>query len=300
MRWSVYSRRVLESFSDLDDAVVARLPRGHTNESFSVTTPRATYVLRRAWLGKPSAQIAAEERVLAALATTAPCDTPRIIPTRTGDVHALDGERVVHLFTTCRGTPGPEYLAPTDHALAHAAMHRLATLHRALAAIPCTETRAWSWLARRLGTVQSGDLSRLPPETSALLERIASLIPATRASDTQWLHGDYHLGNLLWTAGEVTGIVDFDDTERGSAHSEVAMALFALARQPDDDRFRYDSGLWETGLAGYGAVLAGDRDELVLLFCAYQVLIHLAAAQRGLWTLDANIGFWPCWNTLRE
>ena len=76
------------------------------------------------------------------------------------------------------------------------------------------------------------------------------------------------------------------------------MALFAIARQETEDRFAYDAGLWDTGLAGYGAAIAGDRDELMLRFCAYQVLIHLAAAQRGLWALDAGIGFWPCWATL--
>jgi len=35
-----------------------------------------------------------------------------------------------------------------------------------------------------------------------------------------------------------------------------------------------------------------------MLFCAYQVLIHLEGAQRGLWELTEGIGFWPCWHTL--
>jgi Ser/Thr protein kinase RdoA (MazF antagonist) len=297
---SILVHDVLGSYADIHDAVVTRLARGHTNESFTVTTARATYVARRAWPGKPAAQIAAEERVLAALADSAPCDVPRIVPARDGSAHSLDDDRVVHLFTLCRGDVSPVYLAPTDHVRAHAAMSRLAELHRALARVPCTEQRAWAWLAQRLASVRDGDLSRLPPRTPYILERIATKIPATSSNDIQWLHGDYHLGNLLWIGNEVTGVVDFDDTGCGSALGEAAMALFAIARQPDERRFTYDTGLWDTGLAGYGAAIEADRDELMLRFCAYQVLIHLTAVQRRLWTLDDSLGFWPCWNTLRE
>lgn len=73
------------------------------------------------------------------------------------------------------------------------------------------------------------------------------------------------------------------------------MALYALARQPSgEDGFVFDAELWDAGRAAYAGPIAGDA----LLFCAYQVLIHLEAAQRGLWQLTEGIGFWPCWNTL--
>jgi len=300
MRASVYSARVLESYAGLTDAVLTRLPRGHTNESFAVTSVSGSFVVRRAWPGKPAAQVADEERVLGTLATTAPCDVPRIVPATNGSLHANDHGRIVHLFTTCRGVDSPAYLAPTDHVRAHAAMTRLAQLHRALAGTPCMQRNAWHWIAERLAIVRAGELSRLPLGTARVLDRIAALFPVTLSSDVQWLHGDYHLGNLLWVGNEVTGIVDFDETGCGHTLGEAAMALFALARQPSEDRFMYDSGLWETGLAGYGAALDEDRDLLMHRFCAYQVLIHLTAAQRGLWTLEESLGFWPCWGTISQ
>jgi Ser/Thr protein kinase RdoA (MazF antagonist) len=248
---------VLDQHDEIRDAVVTRLERGHTNESYALSTPIGRYVLRRAWAGKPATQIAAEETVLTALAApTHPLafDVPRIIPTRANTRHGLDGDRVVHLMSECRGVPGPRYLACGDHERMHAAMTTLAHLHRALA--------------------------RVAPEPP------------------QWLHGDYHLGNLLWTGNTITGVVDFDDTVRGSPATEAAMALFALARQPDECTFVYDGALWNTGHDAYlragGVPIAGDRDELTSRFCAYQVLIHLAATHRKLWALDAGIGFWPC------
>lgn len=40
------------------------------------------------------------------------------------------------------------------------------------------------------------------------------------------------------------------------------------------------------------------RDALMDLFCADQVLIHLEAAQRGLWMPGPGMGFLACWRQL--
>lgn len=271
---------------EIHDAVVTPIEHGHTNASFAVHGNGAHYVLRRAWAGKPMAQISDEEYVLARLATA--FDIPRIVPTLVGTPHAIVDGRVHHLFVAARGEVGPRYLAPGDHARMCAAMTRLAELHRALAEVPCDRATGTPWLEARLSRVHSG-----PPGVERILARIREIIPATESA--QWLHGDYHLGNLLWTGDQVTGIVDFDDVARGSAALEAGMALFALARQPaGEDGFAFDADLWETGRAAYPGPVAGDAR----VFCAYQVLIHLEASQRGLWQLTDGIGFWPCWNSL--
>jgi aminoglycoside phosphotransferase (APT) family kinase protein len=181
---------------------------------------------------------------------------------------------------------GPRYLAPGDHARMRAAMTRLAQLHRALADVPLTPGEAW--LHARVAQIRTG-----PPGVEQVLSRIDQLLPP--ATTTQWVHGDYHLSNLLWSHDEVSGVVDFDDVARGSAALEAGMALFALARQPaGEEAFVYDAALWDVGRAAYDGPVEGGA----LLFCAYQVLIHLDGAQRGLWELTEGIGFWPCWNTL--
>jgi Ser/Thr protein kinase RdoA (MazF antagonist) len=275
---------VLRELYGIHDASVTPIEHGHTNASFLVTAGGARYVLRRAWAGKPVTQIADEEHVLAHL--VAPCDVPRIVPTLTGATHAIVDDRVHHLFSVARGDLGPRYLASGDHAQMRAAMTRLAQLHRALAAVPCDPGEPW--LVARLARIHTG-----PPGVEQILARIHQVLPASEGA--QWVHGDYHLGNLLWTGGEVTAIVDFDDVARGSAALEAGMALFALARQPaGEDAFVFDAELWETGRAAYAGPIAGDA----LVFCAYQVLIHLEAAQRGLWQLADGIGFWPCWRSL--
>ncbi len=257
---------------------------GHTNESFALGTDR---VVRRSWPGKPTQQVADEARVLGALAGRMSFDTPRILE------ETFDGQRYTHVFTRCLGSVGPEYLAPSQTYLAGQAMLVLRELHTALAAVASTPTSAWGWIERKLHSLNAD----LPPDADRVLARIARAIPATTRT-TQWLHGDYQLGNLLWEAGTVSAVVDFDDTCCGSAESEAAMAAFALARQPVETQFTFDRGLWDAAMTAYDPSLTIDPEPLVDVFCGYQVLIHLFAAQRGLWTLDVGIGFWPCWSTL--
>lgn len=256
--------------------MLARLAGGHTNESF-VT---GDHIVRKSWPGKPADELADEALVLDALRL--PFATPRLVETL-----APEDGRVVRVFTRCPGTIGPRFLAPDDHSRMHAAMSCLRTLHGALAAIPCGSSE--DWLRRRLERVRSGSLAAFPAETPRVLERIASLLPV--APPTQWVHGDYHLGNLLWRDDSIASVVDFDDVGAGTATTEAALALLALARQPGEERFTYDAALWRTGCAAYGS----DLPLLVDLFAAYQVLIHLAAVQRGSWTLATSLGFWPCW-----
>jgi aminoglycoside phosphotransferase (APT) family kinase protein len=139
------------------------------------------------------------------------------------------------------------------------------------------------------------------------LGRYLSAAHAGIPGPVHWLHGDYHPGNLLFVGGRVSGIVDFDDVGQGARVLELACALFAFSRNNSlEDRFEFDGVLWDRGLDAYATEasciglewLLQARDTLVPLFCADQVLIHLEAAQRGLWALTPGIGFLGCWNQL--
>lgn len=286
---------MLDEVYGIRDAVLTPLEHGHTNASFLVETPIARYVLRRAWAGKPAEQVAAEEHVLAHLA--APCDVPRIIPTRGGAPHARVDGRIHHVFALARGRPGPRFLAPGDHGRMAAAMGRLAELHAALAKVPIAGGERWLHARlERLRAQRSALADRVAhrgPSLDAVLARIAALLPA--GGTAQWLHGDYHLANLLWAGTDVTAVVDFDDVALGSAPLEAGLALYALARQPaGEEAFVFDPALVATGRAAYGGPIEGDAH----LFCASQVLVHLEAALRGSWELTSGIGFGPCWNAL--
>ncbi len=303
-----------EHFGIEEATIVGRATRGHTNESYALATPRGALVLRRAWAGKPLDRVACEERVLSWLARKPPDATiPRVVPTIEGTVHAIVGDRVVHLFARCDGDPGPHYLPgrPDAGSRVRAAADTLARLHRALAAIPTDAPSAWQWLAERRTRISGlrGSSASLPGAVGAGLDRVLDRIDQLVATTTidgprQWLHGDYHLGNLLWQDTTVTGVVDFDDTGMGARAGELAMALYALSRRDaGEGRFEVDRTLWRAGLAAYAEVAGTDHglapdDRLELVFCAYQVMIHLEAALRGLWDLEPGIGFWPCWHRL--
>ena len=229
---------------------------------------------------------------------------PRIVPTLDGRRHVLVDGRALHVFSACAGEIGAAWLLPGDTGRVRAAMTRLAELHRVLARVPAP-AGCDTWLRERFARVEALDSIDLPRDAPEVLGRIEALLERTPGGPLQWLHGDYHLGNLLWGTGDtVASVVDFEDVACGSAVSEAVLALFALARQNQgEERFAWDRSLWEAGLAAYVEASGMDvpiqsPEQLEPLFCAYQVLIHLEAAAHRLWTLSPGIGFWPCWNRL--
>jgi Ser/Thr protein kinase RdoA (MazF antagonist) len=304
------------------DVTSAPVTNGHTNDSFFVTAGDARFVWRRSWRGKPAAQLAREAALLDALAEVA---VPQLVSTLDGQRAIVDDEgRVAQLFRRCAGEPGPRWLRADDVHRVRAAMTRLAELHRALATLPsespasptpATADAPLHWLRARYDRVvalvdsAASAPAALPDGAAKVLARIdgiLSLAPSP-SRPSQWLHGDYHLGNLLWNAdGQIAAVVDFDDCDRGAAASEAALALLALARRPDDDAaddFAFHRPLWDAGLAAYRAIAGpiAPYDDLALalpLFCAYQVLIHCEASLRRHWSPAPGIGFWPCWNRL--
>lgn len=230
MEWS--PEAALARCFGIDGAAVVRAPIGFTNETWLVDAPGGRFAVRRSWPGKPATD--REAHVLEMLAGEM---VPRVV------ARAIDGDRVLHLFTRVEGELGPRWLERFDSAKMTSAMRALARLH-----------------------------ARMPG----------------------WVHGDFHLGNLLWRGDEVSGVVDFDDARPGSHDDEAALALLSLARTREERWFDYDRELWEVGRAAYGRPL----ELRVREFCARQVRVHANAAKRGLWQLEPGIGFWPCWRTL--
>jgi Ser/Thr protein kinase RdoA (MazF antagonist) len=287
------------------------LPSGHTNTSHIILDDAAAKVLRVSWPHKAQAQVERECSVLAhLLAYPALPAVPRICPTRDGQpcISTADG-RWLHLFERIDGTPG---LPAAVYDGIRQAMHALAHLHMALAGLPTAETNPVAWLLERYRRVAARPA---PPMAEAaavhyktVLRYIGSSLTAA-ATDipgpVQWLHGDYHAGNVLFDGARISGIVDFDDVGCGSTLLEVAFALFAFSRNVScEERFDFDPALWALGLHTYAenherfdpAWLLRHRDTLCELFCIDQVLIHLEAAQRGLWPLTPGIGFFACWH----
>ena len=125
---------------------------------------------------------------------------------------------------------------------------------------------------------------------SELVERIAGMMAAVSAR-TLRLHGDCHLGNLLWTD---TGphIVDFDDARSGPAIQDVWMLL-------SGDRGAMQRQLGEI-LDGYASFMDFDASEIALIEPLRTLrLIHYSAWLARRWDDPAFPRNFPWFNTTR-
>ena len=306
-------RRVLATQYGRRAARLAPVGRGHTNESYFVTAGEARWVARRSWPGKPSAQLERERTVLGWLAERAPgLPVPRLVNPEApiSPVAVRANEPSVQVFERLPGEPSLSWRGPASNGQIRSALALLGRLHAALAALPCApDADPLDLVARRLARVAAvarTSHAEPTPETQAICTRIAAILDDARASlgpGARWVHGDFHLENLLFAGEEVTGLVDFDDVGLAASEVDVAFALLAVSR----DGAREIASCTTPNASPSGATPIARRaacpialdagTDWVRLFCAHQVLIHLEAAQRGLWQLEPGIGFHPC---LRE
>ncbi|WP_322088423.1 phosphotransferase enzyme family protein [Burkholderia sp. BCC1999] len=308
----------LRRYWNIVPARVQALASGHTNKTYLVECDAGRAVLRVSWSGKPVEQVHREASILGHLGDTRTAPALPALPRLRPTVDAQSGVRIddgswLHLFEHIDGHPG----LPNDaHAGAIDAMRALAHLHAALSAVPVSESTPLAWLSARHARVAARAMPVLPGDLSGdydtVIRRIgAHLAAAARwlTGPVHWLHGDYHAGNLLYVGPAVNGVLDFDDAGQGAQWLEAAFALFALSRDAGrDDRFVFNAQRWEAGLLTYARTRAdgvpdwmrANRDALMMLFCADQTLIHLEAAQRGLWMPGPGIGFLGGWRQLLD
>ncbi|WP_176730077.1 phosphotransferase [Burkholderia seminalis] len=308
----------LRRYWNIVPARVQAMASGHTNKTYLVEYDAGRAVLRVSWPGKPAEQVRREASILGHLGETRTVPAlpalPRLRPTVDAQSGVLiDDGSWLHLFEPVDGDPG---LPHDAQAGAIDAMRALAHLHAALVAIPVSESAPLAWLSARHARVSARAMPSLPAGLSgdydAVIRRIGAHLDAAAhwlAGPVHWLHGDYHAGNLLYVGHTVNGVLDFDDAGQGAQWLEAAFALFALSRDAGrDDRFVFDAQRWEAGLHAYAATrrdgvpgwMRAERDALMTLFCVDQTLIHLEAAQRGLWMPGPGIGFLGGWRQLLD
>ncbi|WP_431226994.1 phosphotransferase [Burkholderia contaminans] len=303
----------LHRYWNIGPAHLHALASGHTNKTYLVECDAGRAVLRVSWSGKAVEQVQCEAAMLGHLGRSRTAPTLPALPTLRPTVDAQSGVQLpdgswLHLFEHIDGRPG----LPDDVGAATSdAMRALAHLHAAMAAVPVTESAPLAWLSARHARVAARAAPSLPGDLSGhyetMIHRIGAHLDAAArwlTGAVQWLHGDYHAGNLLYVGHTVNGVLDFDDVGQGAQWLEAAFALFALSRDAGrDDRFVFDAQRWDAGLRAYAATRRDDvpdwlhdrRDALMALFCGDQTLIHLEAAQRGLWTPGPGIGFLGGW-----
>lgn len=127
--------------------------------------------------------------------------------------------------------------------------------------------------------------------TRQLVERIQQLFAEQRRLAYQRIHGDCHLGNILWQDG-VPNFVDFDDTVMGPVIQDLWMLL-------SGDRNQRQAQLLEV-VDGYQEFADFPRSQLVLIEALRTLrLIHYAAWLARRWEDPAFPRSFPWFNTPR-
>jgi Ser/Thr protein kinase RdoA (MazF antagonist) len=205
------------------------------------------------------AQIAEEHAFTAELAQAElPVAAPRAIG---GETLLRYREFRFAAFPWMRGR-APELDAPEARALLGRSLARLHQVgaNRAFAVRPRIGVERLGWEARRqlLGSPLLPDAlrERYGTVSAALLERVEGAFAAAAGVREIRLHGDCHLGNLLWNEhGPV--FVDLDDCASGVRMQDLWMML---AGSPDEQRRQ-----WAELLEGYRQFADFDFAEVRLI-----------------------------------
>jgi aminoglycoside phosphotransferase (APT) family kinase protein len=135
----------------------------------------------------------------------------------------LDAEGAVagvamHLMSRLPGVPTTEV---TDGALA-AMARMLATIHDVRPAEPFRTFQSWAWEAKWVTPPWTAH----PESWQRAFEILAAEPPSYRPT---FLHRDYTHRNLLWSGGDISGVVDWVETSTGPAWLDAGHAATTLA-----------------------------------------------------------------------
>lgn len=260
--------RVLEAFG-LDGAASIALEGGLVNRHWRVEHEGQSIVIRRYHPTRTRAAIGWEQRLVEHAATRGwPVARP---------VSAVDGTLLVEdagrFWSVAPFLPGEPGAAETP-AQYHICGRLLGRLHRALASFPDERQRPdfgklWeldAWV-EPAGFGSFNELLRTferdYPDLAALVrrQRYRNLRELARLKYPDLpdlpIHGDFHRGNLLWQDGQLSGLLDFDQSRRDAHVADIAPLL--MPHMPLDLR------LARSLLDGYQSVRQLSETEWDLL-----------------------------------
>lgn len=246
---------------------VQPIAAGTINSNFAVQTERGAWFVR-VNEGKSEADVAWEAQLVAALAAGGVA-TPAPVVARDGRPYAplRGGARWVSVFPWCAG----HHLAAGEVTGELAAVFgaELARLHRVGLDLPAAWRRRSIYdHAHLVGRYERFAGSRDPELARAIAVigrglAAADAAAAVRARASHGLiHGDLFRDNVLWDAGRVVAILDFEQASGGSLAYDLAVCLNDWCW---DGAFRRDAAA--ALLAGYQRVRplsAADREALLI------------------------------------
>ena len=236
---------------------------GTINSNFLVETDRARWFVR-VNEGKAEADVAWEARLVAALADGG-VTTPPPVRANDGRPYAPLGAKFVSVFPW----RGGHHLAPTavTPALASRLGAALAQLHLTGLALPADWRRTSIYdhdhlVARFAGFSASAD-PQLAHAIAILGDELAiaaAAAPIRQRATNGIIHGDLFRDNVLWDAGELTAILDFEQASGGSLVFDLGVCIndWCWTGAPDLDLVR----ALLTGYSSVRTLTDGDREAL--------------------------------------
>jgi aminoglycoside phosphotransferase (APT) family kinase protein len=248
---------------------------GHSGYTYEVPLSSGLGVVR---LSPPGARVAGpadvgrQGRIMAALGQ-AGAPVPRVLDYDSAPV--VDGRAFV-LMELCPGV-GWEQARQTmsDTEMARAAIEAMRTIQ----SIPVEQTGLvgeapfgpeaeldrWAPLVQRAPR-------RLRPMADRLERALRAGAPA--ATPARLVHGDYHYGNLLFEAGAVVGVVDWEIAALGESLVDLACLAVATLRRRYDPEPNPTGGL-DISLGDLAAMYGADPDHAAW-FCAQSCFKYAA------------------------
>lgn len=210
--------------------------------------------------------------------------SPPLVSTTGARQHRCD-----HLSISVQRVIAGELLEPTDTEQAKAAGVTLAQLHQALASYPQAALFTPPIPIPALSTAVAERVSQAMAAITdtALVEGSKRLLEQIQRVDTallspQLVHGDYRAANLLWQAGKIAAVLDFEEVRWGHRVNDLAWAAVHLGT-------RYHNWgpvtreIHQTFLRGYTAIeplTAAEAAWLPLLLAWHTISLTNAATGR--------------------
>lgn len=249
---------------------VQAVAAGTINSNFEVQTERGRWFVRINE-GKSEADVAWEAQLVAALAEGGVVTPPPVMARDGRPYAALPGtDKWVSAFPW---RPG-RHLAATEITPGVAAElgGALARLHLVGQDLPASWQRGSIYdhdhlVARHAGFARSSDpeLARAIELLGEELAAAATAAPVRRAATHGIIHGDLFRDNVLWQAGQLVAILDFEQASGGS--------------------FAYDLAVCINDWCWTGAV---EIDRIAALVAGYQQVRRLTAADRAALVIEVR------------
>jgi homoserine kinase type II len=206
------------------------IPDGTINSNFTVETERGAWFVR-VNEGKSEADVAWEAQLVAALAAGGVVTPPPVVA-RDGRPYApLRGtDKWVSVFAWRAG----RHLGPDEVTFEAAAQigAALAVLHGTALALPAAWRRRSIYdhehLVARYATFAANPDPELARALGVLGEELAAAAAAASIRERAThgiIHGDLFRDNVLWEAGRVVAILDFEQASGGSLAYDLAVCL---------------------------------------------------------------------------